>query len=206
MPNPTLRDSRLGVIGGTFDPPHVAHLVLAENGLVQLGLDRVLFVPAGRPPHKPEQPITPVRHRVAMVRAAVAGREVFQLSRVDVERPGPHYTVDMLHILRERHPGAKVILLMGGDSLAELPTWRDPAGVLDQAELGVMQRSGWDTDLSSLTENLPGLAERVTWLDAPHMEISGTDLRRRVAEGLPIRYLVPRSVEAYVRENGLYLR
>jgi nicotinate-nucleotide adenylyltransferase len=140
-----------------------------------------------------------------MVREAVADRAAFHLSRVDVERPGPHFTVDMLRILRDRHSEGRFFFLMGGDSLAELVTWRDPASILEQAELGVMQRPGWDNDLASLVEQLPGIAKRLTWLDAPHIEISGTDLRRRVAEGLPIRYLVPPAVEDYVREHGLYL-
>jgi nicotinate-nucleotide adenylyltransferase len=194
----------LGVIGGTFDPPHYAHLVLAENALAQLDLDRVLFVPAGQPPHKPRQPVTPARHRLAMVEAAVADNAAFLLSRVDVERPGPHYTVDTLGILNERYPDAACFFLVGGDSLAEFPTWRDPSGILEQAQLGVMQRPGWETDLASLTRRLPAIAERLRWLDAPHLEISGTDLRRRVAKGLPIRYLVPASVERYVRRHRLY--
>jgi nicotinate-nucleotide adenylyltransferase len=194
------------VIGGTFDPPHYAHLVLAQNALVQLELDHVLFVPAGQPPHKPEQPVSPIRHRVAMVQGAVADNPAFLLSRVDVERPGPHYTVDMLAILNQEDPEATYFFLIGGDSLAEFDRWRDPSGILEQAELGVMQRPGWETDLASLENDLPGIADRLTWLDAPHLEISGTDLRRRVAAGLPIRYLVPASVEAYVCNYELYRR
>lgn len=195
---------RLGVIGGTFDPPHYAHLVLAQNGLFQLGLDRVLFVPAGQPPHKPERPLTPDRHRVAMVAAAVAENEAFHLCRIDVERPGPHYTVDMLRHVNARYAGATCYFLMGGDSLAEFDTWRDPAGILAQAYLAVMERPGSQTNLSSLAQRLARIDERLIWLDAPHLEISGTDLRRRVSEGLPIRYLVPPPVERYVRANSLY--
>ena len=195
---------RIGVIGGTFDPPHYAHLVLAENGLVQLGLERVLFVPAAQPPHKPEEPITAVDQRIAMLEIALKGNEAFSLSLVDVERPGPHYTVDMLGILRDRHPAATLFFLMGGDSLAEFTTWRDPVNILQQARLGVMRRPGSETDLSSLEETLPGISERLMWLDAPHLEISGTDLRRRVSEGLPIRYLIPAEVEAYIDRHSLY--
>jgi nicotinate-nucleotide adenylyltransferase len=194
------------VIGGTFDPPHYAHLVLAENALAQLELDVVLFVPAGQPPHKPEQPVTPVRHRVAMVEMAVTDNSGFQLSRVDVDRPGPHYTVDTLRILNGEYPDATCFFLVGGDSLAEFVTWRDPSGILAWARLAVMQRPGWETDQASLAKALPAIKERLTWLDAPHLEISGTDLRRRVAAGLPIRYLVPASVERYVHEHDLYRR
>lgn len=204
MPGHTTRDLRLGVIGGTFDPPHYGHLVLAENASVQLRLDQVLFVPARQPPHKPEQPITPAGHRVAMVESAVADNAAFRLSRVDVERPGPHFTVDMLRILRGMYPGATFFFLIGGDSLADFTTWRDPSGILEQARLAVMRRPGSEADMTSLREALPGIEERLIWLDAPYLEISGTDLRRRVGEGLPIRYLVPPSVEQYVHEHQLY--
>jgi nicotinate-nucleotide adenylyltransferase len=150
--------ARLGVIGGTFDPPHYGHLVLAENARVQLALDAVLFVPAGQPPHKPEGPLTPAHHRVAMLEAAIAGNAAFMLSTVDLDRPGPHYTVDMLGILSRKY----------------------------------------------LADVIPAIRDRVTLLDAPYLEISGADLRRRVRSRLPIRYLVPPSVEQYVREQGLY--
>lgn len=192
------------MIGGTFDPPHVGHLVLAQNGLVQLELDQVLFVPAGQPPHKPSQPVTPVHHRLAMVEAALAENPAFRLSRVDVDRSGPHYTVDMLAILTERRAGATWFFLMGGDSLAEFTSWRDPSGILAQARLAVMRRPGWEADLASLEEALPRIGGRLTWLDAPHLAISGTDMRRRVSQGLPIRYLVPAAVEDYVRDHQLY--
>lgn len=204
MSDPRTRITRFGVIGGTFDPPHYGHLVLAENALAQLELDHVLFVPAGQPPHKPEQPISPVHHRLAMVERAIDDNSGFRISRVDVERSGPHYTVDMLSLLNEEYPDATCFFLVGGDSLAEFATWRDPSGILQQAQLAVMQRPGWEPDLVSLAERLPSIEERLSWLDAPHLEISGTDLRRRVASGLPIRYLVPASVEEYVREHGLY--
>ncbi|MEA3377290.1 MAG: nicotinate-nucleotide adenylyltransferase [Chloroflexota bacterium] len=196
----------MGVIGGTFDPPHYGHLVLAENARVQLKLDRVLFVPAGEPPHKPEEPITPVHHRTEMVAATVADNAAFVLSRVDLARPGPHYSVDMLGILRGIHHEAILFFLIGGDSLAEFLSWRNPGGIVEQVRLAVMRRPGWEADVASLEEQLPGIRERLTWLDAPHLEISGTDLRRRVRDGLPIRYLVPPPVRDYVYEHGLYGR
>lgn len=201
---PSSHQLKLGVLGGTFDPPHYGHLVLAENALAQLRLDRVLFVPAAQPPHKPQQPLTPARHRVAMVKRAIADNPGFLLSRVDLDRPGPHYTVDMLALLREKRPEAAFYFLMGGDSLAQLLTWRNPAGIVRQAQLAVMQRPGWEADVEALAEEIPGIRERLVWVDAPHLDIAGSDLRRRMRAGLPIRYLVPPPVESYVREHGLY--
>jgi len=195
---------RLGVMGGTFDPPHYGHLVLAENGRVQLRLDRVLFVPAGQPPHKPDRLVTLAHHRVAMVEAAIAGNPAFALSHVDLDRSGPHYTVEMLALLGREYAGAELYFLMGGDSLAEFFTWRDPAGVVRQARLAVMQRSGCELDLAALEQAVPGLCERVDWLDAPCMDIAASDLRRRVRVGLPLRYLVPLLVEDYIRRHHLY--
>ncbi len=194
----------LGILGGTFDPPHYGHLALAENALVQLELDRILFVPAGQPPHKPNQPTTPAHHRAAMVQAAIANHPAFVLSHVDLDRPGPHYTVDMLALLGQTYPGADLYFLIGSDSLAEFPTWRDSAGILRQARLAVMRRSGWEAELELLEQETPEIRDWLVWLDAPYLEISGTDLRRRARAGLPLRYLVPPPVEAYVRERRLY--
>jgi len=192
-------------LGGTFDPPHYGHLTLAETARVQMGLERVLFVPAGEPPHKPDRPITPVSCRVAMVKAAIADNPAFALSRADLERPGPHYTVDMLDCLHREHPDAELVFLLGGDGLAEFLSWRDPAGILRQARLGAMRRPGWETDPAALEQALPGIDERLTWLDVPLLHISGSDLRRRARLGLPLRYLLPPAVEAIIRERGLYV-
>ena len=199
-----VRRVRWGVLGGTFDPPHYGHLVLAENARVQLGLARVLFLLAGQPPHKPNQPIAPARHRLAMVEAAVADNPAFVLSRVDLDRPGPHYTVDTLAILRREHPGGEWFFLVGSDSLAQFLSWRDPAGIVRQARLAVMPRPGYEPDLQALERAVPGIGERLIWLDVPHLDIAASDLRQRVQQGLPIRYLVPPPVEAYVRQHHLY--
>ncbi|HET90287.1 MAG TPA: nicotinate-nucleotide adenylyltransferase [Chloroflexi bacterium] len=196
---------RLGILGGTFDPPHYGHLALAENGRVQLGLERVLFVLAGQPPHKPEQPVTSAAHRVAMIEAAITGNPAFFASRVDLERPGPHYTVDMLAALQQQYPGAALFFLMGGDSLAQFPTWRDPAGILQRARLAVMGRPGYQPDWERLERAVPRIKTRLTQLDVPRLDIASTDLRRRVGVGLPLRYLVPPAVEEYVRRNRLYV-
>jgi len=195
---------RLGVIGGTFDPPHYAHLVLAETARVQLHLDRVLFAPARKPPHKIVRPISPVHHRVAMVEAAIADNPAFALSRADLDRPGPNYTVRTLALLQQEFPEAELFFLIGGDSLSELHAWRDPAGIVQRARLAVMRRPGWEVDLETLERAVPGIRERLHWLDVPMLDISSTDLRRRVHDGLPIRYLVPPAVEEYIREHRLH--
>ncbi len=192
------------MIGGTFDPPHYGHLALAENGRVQLNLDAVLFVPAGDPPHKPNRPMSPAEDRQAMVEAAIDDNPDFALSRVDLDRPGPHFTVDMLAQLADERPGVRLFFLMGGDSLADFASWRDPAGILARARLAVMERPGSEADVDVLAERVPNIRKRLVWLDAPRLEISGQDLRRRVREGLPIRYLVPPAVRRYVLERGLY--
>ncbi len=194
----------LGILGGTFDPPHYGHLALAENGRAQLGLDRVLFVPAGQQPLKLNQDITPAHHRAAMVEAAIADNPAFALSRVDLDRPGPHYTTDTLALLQETHPQATLFFLIGSDSLAQLDAWHDPAGILQQARLAVMQRPGWEVDMTKLEHAVPGIGERVVWLDTPCLDIAASDLRRRVRQGLSLRYLVPPPVAAYIHKHRLY--
>jgi nicotinate-nucleotide adenylyltransferase len=195
---------RLGVFGGTFDPPHYGHLVLAENARAQLALERVLFVVAGQQPLKSDDSVASARHRAAMVQAAIGDHAGFEISRVDLERAGPHYTVDTLLLLKQQHPDAELLFLVGGDSLAHLLAWRDPAGIASLARLAVMRRPGYTPDLEVLERAVPGIRERLIWLDAPLLAISATDLRRRVREGLPVRYLVPPSVEAYIQDNCLY--
>jgi nicotinate-nucleotide adenylyltransferase len=195
----------LGVLGGTFDPPHYGHLALAENGRVQLRLDRVLFAPVGQQPLKLDQPAASAHHRAAMVEAAIADNPAFAVSRVDLDRPGPHYTVDMLALLQQEHPQAELFFLIGGDGLAQFLTWRDPAGIVRRARLVAMPRPGYTPDLEALAQAMPGIRERLIWLDTPCLNIAASELRRRMREGLPIRYLVPPPVEAYIRKHRLYV-
>jgi nicotinate-nucleotide adenylyltransferase len=197
--------SRLGILGGTFDPPHLGHLILAECALDALHLDAVLFAPAAEPPHKDGDMITPVEHRLAMVELAIAGNPHFALSRVDLDRPGPHYTVDMLTLLHGEYPAAELYFLMGGDSLHDLLTWRDPAGIIAQAHLGVARRPDSPLDLTDLAVHLPGLVQRVATITAPIIGISATLLRKRIQSGASIRYQVPPEVESYIVEHRLYL-
>jgi nicotinate-nucleotide adenylyltransferase len=194
----------LGILGGTFDPPHYGHLALAENARAQLQLEHVLFVPAGQQPLKLGRNITPAHHRTAMVEAAIADNAAFALSRVDLDRPGPHYTTDALALLKTAYPQAELFFLIGGDSLAQLAAWHDPAGIVRQARLAAMSRPGWEVDVQELEQTVPGINQRLVWLDTPCLDISASDLRRRARLGLPLRYLVPPAVEAYVHTHRLY--
>lgn len=206
---------RLGVLGGTFDPPHYGHLLLADTARVQLRLDRVLFAPAGRPPHKPEARPSSHAHRVALVQAALkdASEPAFQLSRVDLDRPGPHYTMETLTLLREVYPAAEIWLLIGGDSLSDLPKWRAPNRIIALARLGVLSRPGYEPNQEALAVGLSSrlasaaqldVRDRIDWLLGPALDISSSALRERAQLGLPLRFLVPPSVEAYICEHQLY--
>jgi nicotinate-nucleotide adenylyltransferase len=197
---------RLGVLGGTFDPIHYGHLLAGEVTRVQLELDEVLFVPAGIPPHKLGQAITPANHRLAMVRLAIASNPYFAASTVDLDRPGPHYTVDTIALLRQEWGvGAEeCYFIMGLDSLTELPTWRRPESLIRLCRLAVVQRSGYAIELDALDRVLPGISARVESVPMPSLEIASHDLQRRVREGLPIKYMVPEPVEEYIYEQRLY--
>ena len=195
---------RLGVLGGTFDPPHLGHLILAETVTTALGLERVLFVPAGEPPHKRGRRISPAADRVAMLERAISGNARFAISRADLDRPGPHFTVDMLALLRVAHPEANLYLILGGDLLAELATWRDPANILAAARLAVMPRPGVDIDLQALETRIPGLCARVEMVEAPLISISGSALREMISASRSVRYQTPDAVIAYIQAHGLY--
>ncbi len=194
----------IGVLGGAFDPPHNGHLALAETAREQLRLTTVLFVPTGSPPHKPDRPLTPDLHREAMVALAIAGRQGFLLSRADLDRPGPHYTADLLALLQRAWPGSELYFLMGGDSLAQFLSWRDPQRILALARLAVLRRPGWQADLEELQRALPAMRERLVWLEGPTLDLSASEIRRRVREGEPITGLVPPAVADYIYRHGLY--
>ena len=196
--------TRLGILGGTFDPPHIAHLVMADQARSQLNLSRVMLVPAGQPPHKLGRPVTPIEHRLAMTQLAIADDPSLALSRVEVDRPGPHYTTDTLAELRAARPEDDLYLLIGSDSLRDLMAWRDPARIVAQARLAVMRRPDAEPDMRALESALPGIGARVEWVDAPWLDISSSDIQRRVRAGLSIRHLVPTAVERYIVEHGLY--
>jgi nicotinate-nucleotide adenylyltransferase len=196
---------RVGVLGGTFDPIHIGHLVSAEEARMELKLERVIFVPAGLPPHKLDHVVSPVEHRLAMVELAIASNPHFAVSRVDIDRFGPCYTVDTIDLLRnEWGPGVKIYFIMGSDSLLDILTWHNPGRLIRLCRFAVVSRPGYQVDLDELDALLPGVASRVHMLNAPQLAISSTDIQRRVREGLPIKYQVPKAVEDYIYQHKLY--
>jgi nicotinate-nucleotide adenylyltransferase len=196
---------RVGVFGGTFDPIHIGHLVSAEEAWVELELERVVFIPAGLPPHKLDHVVSPVEHRLAMVELAIVSNPHFAVSRVDIDRFGPCYTVDTIELLRDEWgPGAEIYFIMGSDSLLDILTWRNPRRLIRLCRFAVVSRSGYQVDLNELDALLPGVASRVQMLNAPELAISSTDIQRRVREGLSIKYQVPEAVEAYIYQHKLY--
>jgi nicotinate-nucleotide adenylyltransferase len=197
---------RLGVLGGTFDPIHFGHLLAAEEARVTLRLDRVLFAPAGDPPHKQGYAILPVTHRLRMVRLAIADNPAFEISTVDLDRPGPHYTVDTIQLLCDKwDTGAdETFFIMGVDSLAHLLTWHQPDQLIELCRLAVVARPGYRADLVKLEAAMPDVSRRLDWVEMPVLGISSSDLQRRVREERSIRYQVPAAVAEYVTEHRLY--
>jgi nicotinate-nucleotide adenylyltransferase len=200
---------RVGVFGGTFDPVHLGHLILAEQGREQGQLDQVWFVPAPRPPHKPSATITRFEHRVDMLQLAIAGNPAFRVEPIEKDRQGPSYTADTLADLQRLHPEAEFFLLVGSDTLAELSTWYQPERVLQLATLLVMDRPGCPLitgeQLRSQLQTTTEVPIRVQVVESPLLiSISSTELRLRAAQGRSVRYLVPRAVECYLHEKKLY--
>jgi nicotinate-nucleotide adenylyltransferase len=197
---------RLGLLGGTFNPPHIGHLVCAQEAWVQLGLDRVLLVPVHTPPHKQAAGDAGVEQRVALCEAAVAGDAHLAVSRVDADVPGRSYTVDTLNRLHEARPEDHLTFIVGGDMAASLPEWREPRTILERCTLGVAARDGVGREqiLERLDRELPGAAERIRFFDMPRIDVSSTLVRSRIAAGRPVRYLVPDAVADHVERQGLY--
>ncbi|MBK9229559.1 MAG: nicotinate-nucleotide adenylyltransferase [Anaerolineae bacterium] len=196
---------RVGIFGGTFDPPHIGHLILAEEAWFQLKLDAVIIVPAGDPPHKRNRRLSAAASRVRMVKAAIVGNDHFVLSRVDVDRPGPHYTIDMVRLLRDSLPaGSELFFLMGSDSLRDLPNWHLADRLVANCRLVALARHDVTLDWEYLEGALPGLHARVIQLDMPELEIASHILQERIRTGQPIRYQVPEAVEAIIAAEGLY--
>jgi nicotinate-nucleotide adenylyltransferase len=197
---------RIGIFGGTFDPPHFGHLILAAEAQYQLELDLLLFVLTPDPPHKQDHQLTNLEDRIAMLSAAIEGNSGFELSRVDIDRPGPHYTVETLEELRLQHPGDTLIYLMGGDSLdGLLVDWHRPAEFVAACDLiGVMRRPEDHLDLAPLEQAFPGIIDKIRFVEAPLLEIASSQIRRRVREGRPFIFYLPESVREVIAERGIY--
>lgn len=195
---------RLGIFGGTFDPPHLGHLILAEVAREQLELDKVLWAVAGQSPLKLDRAISLPQVRVAMVEAAIADNAGFVLSGVDLNRPAPHYSIDTVKLLKAEYPQAEFYFVMGEDSLHDLPRWRSPQDLIGLTWLAVLQRPGTDTDLSALDKQVPGVAVRVKWINAPQLELASSDIQRRIREGQSVRYMLPPAVAEIIARAGLY--
>jgi nicotinate-nucleotide adenylyltransferase len=196
--------TRLGILGGTFDPPHFGHLRLAEAALTQLQLDQVLFAPAGVQPLKQEERSSTPEHRARMVELAIAGNLRFALSRADLDRPGPHYTVDLLTIIQQQYPDAALWFIMGEDSLGDLLHWRDPMRIIQLARLAVLRRPGYEPDWAVLDRALPDLRARLDWIEHTEIDISASNIRQRVKAGQSIALFAPARVIDYLVAHHLY--
>lgn len=195
----------IGIFGGTFDPPHLAHAVLAAEAFHELGLKKVLWVLTAQPPHKPDRPISPVADRLAMVEIITSGNEYFELSRADLDRDPPHYAVGTIAWLRDFYPGEAFAYLMGSDSLRDLPTWHTPQEFVDACDLiGVMRRKDAFVDLNGLEGQLTGIGSKLKFFEVPLLQISGHDIRERVRHGRPYRYFLLSGVAHYVESHRLY--
>ena len=196
---------RIGVFGGTFDPPHIGHQILADECLHQLNLDKVLWVLTFVPPHKTGQKISSLEQRLAMVQAAISDRDEFVLSRVDIDRPAPHYAVETVRILRQQYPNSALVYLMGGDSLRDLPHWHTPREFVRECdEIGVMRRPNDTIDLAMVQNEIPEISTKLSWIEAPLIDIASHEIRRRAKIRLPIRYYLPGRVYQLIWENNWY--
>jgi nicotinate-nucleotide adenylyltransferase len=195
---------RVGILGGAFNPPHIGHLVSAQEALVQLELDKVVFMPVGHPPHRELESDPGPEVRLELVELAISDDERFEVSRAELDREGPSYTVDTLRDLRKQSPEDELFLILGGDQAAALTTWREPEAVLELATVAVVERTNWSRNAIGIKLGRLKGEQGIRYLEMPVIQVSSSAVRRRVAEGRPIRYLVPDRVVAYIEANGLY--
>jgi len=198
---------KIGVLGGTFDPIHLGHLIVAEEARARLNLTQTLFVPAGQPWLKTNNVISPTEHRVEMIRLAIADKPYFKLSTMEIERPGPTYTVDTIAALKSQLSlGDELFFILGWDNLIQLPQWREPSRLIKMCHLVAVPRVGYPTpDLTSLEAAIPGLSQSVILLEEPRIDINASVIRQRVAQGLSISHLVLEPVERYIKQHKLYV-
>ncbi len=198
--------ARIGILGGSFDPPQLGHLILAEYSRETLALDCILFVPVGDHPVKQGDLRSPLRHRLAMLELAIAGNQHFCISRADIDREGPHYSVDSIKIIRAQQPAAQLYFVMGGDNLRDLPTWERPQELLRSCRLAVMRRSDEDIAPDMHDDVLEGLSQKVDMIDVPLLSVwlSSTHVVSRLRAGHSVRYLLPDAVLDYIRAHNLY--
>ncbi|MDR3574090.1 MAG: nicotinate-nucleotide adenylyltransferase [Anaerolineaceae bacterium] len=198
--------ARLGIFGGTFDPPHLGHMILAAEARYQLRLDRLLWVLTPAAPHKMGWPISLLEQRLALVQAAIQQSPDFEISGVDIDREPPYYSEETMRLLKKQYPDADLIYLMGGDSLHDLPDWHDPLHFMAICSgIGVMRRPGDLIDLEALESRLPGLREKIRFVEAPLLEISARQIRERIANGRPYRYYLLPAVYEMIKANNYYL-
>ncbi len=190
---------RIALFGGSFNPPHIAHLVVAEVARDQFGFDAVWWIPNATPPHKSDDQLAPASDRLAMTRAAIEGHDGFALCGIEIERPGVSYTVDTVRTLCDQHPDVDFALLIGSDSLDTFHTWREPDAIASMADLVVYKRPGGLSDVAA-----PRFANQARYVAAPMLEVSSTEVRQRCREGRSIRYMVPAAVQTYIHTHGLY--
>ena len=196
---------RIGIFGGTFDPPHLGHLILAAEAKDQLNLDRLLWVLTPDPPHKKTQRLTPIEIRYKLIDAALKNEDSFELSRVDLDRPGPHFTLDTVKIIKKQNPKDIIFYIIGGDSLTDFPDWHQAAELLSEVNgLGVMRRPGDHIDLDCLEKRLPGITEKVNFVEAPLLEIASHQIRKRIRESRPFRYYLKPDVYDLIESEGYY--
>lgn len=196
---------KIGFFGGTFDPPHIGHLILASEAVHQFDLSSLLWMLAPDPPHKQNQMITPFNHRLEMMKRVIADNPSFEISTLEANRPGPHYTIDTLRLLIQQEPDADIVLLLGGDSLRDLPTWRLHTDLVTAvSKIGVMRRPGDPFDMPALEAITPGLTEKVVFIDALLQNLSSREIRRRIVSGEVYRYYMHPSVYDYIESNHLY--
>lgn len=196
---------RIGILGGTFDPPHMGHLILAQESRWQLQLDRILWLLTPVSPLKSDASISPWQQRWELLTAAIEDNPDFKLSSVDIDRPGPHFAFESVKLLRDEFPGDQLVYLIGGDSLRDLPKWEQPRQLAAHCDqIGIMHRPDYPIDLDLLEGEIPGLISKLVWVESPLIEISGSTIRKRLRTGKPARYFLPGGVYRIIQEKNLY--